>query len=336
MNIIIRKETLEDRAQIREVHIHAFGNRMDEAELVDRIRESSGFIPELSLVAENEIGIVGHLLISKAEVVSKAGRHPVIVVAPLAVSPAYQKQGIGSQLMLQGLEISRALGYTLVFLIGHPHYYPKFGFKPARSFGYDLKQFNVPDEVFMVCELQEGAASLMDGELKYPPTVFPDMTFTIRQATKEDELFLWDMLFESLYTPEGQEPFSREILQEPFMAKYVEGWGRPGDIGYIAVNSNGEAVGSITARLFNEDNKGFGFVADDVPELGMAIRSEYRGHGLGKALMSALFNGLKEFGVQKVSLSVDPDNTPAVRLYERFGFVQTGVVGTSITMVAPV
>lgn len=162
------------------------------------------------------------------------------------------------------------------------------------------------------------------------------MTFTIRRATAQDVAFLWDMLFESLYAPEGQEPFSREILQEPHLAKYVKGWGRPGDIGYIAVNKEGQAVGSITARLYDEANKGFGYVADDIPELGMAILSEYRGHGLGKSLMTALFDALKEAGVKQVSLSVDPGNTAAVKLYERFGFVEVGVVGTSITMIAPV
>lgn len=162
------------------------------------------------------------------------------------------------------------------------------------------------------------------------------MTFTIRRATLQDVPFLWEMLFESLYAPEGQEPFSREVLQEQYLAKYVEGWGRPGDIGYIAVNKEGQSIGSITARLFNEANKGYGYIADDIPELGMAIHSEYRGHGLGKSLMTALFNGLKEAGVKQVSLSVDPGNTAAVKLYERYGFVEAGVVGTSITMVAPV
>nr|WP_306812698.1 GNAT family N-acetyltransferase [Paenibacillus soyae] len=144
------------------------------------------------------------------------------------------------------------------------------------------------------------------------------------------------MLFESLYAPEGQEPFTRDILNDPYLAKYVEGWGRTGDIGYLAIDEAGNPMGSITARLFDSSNKGFGYVADDVPELGMAILPSYRGKGLGNALIRQLMNGLKERGFRKVSLSVDPGNTAAVKLYEKFGFAEVGVVGTSITMVADV
>lgn len=72
----------------------------------------------------------------------------------------------------EGLKKARALGYGLVLLIGHPSYYPKFGFKPARQFGLELKQFNVPDEVFMVCELKAGELHRITGELRYPPAFF--------------------------------------------------------------------------------------------------------------------------------------------------------------------
>lgn len=336
MNLNIRPEIFEDKVAIREVNILAFGNRRDEADLVDRIRESEHFVPELSLVAERNNVVVGHLLLSKASIIDTGSKATVIALAPIAVLPDHQKQGIGKLLIREGLKKCKELGFGLVFLIGHPDYYPKFGFKPARQLGYELMQFQVPDEVFMVCELEEGAIGSVQGELIYPKAFFPEMTFTIRRVTDQDIPFLWDMLFESLYTPEGQEPFIREILQEPYLAKYVDGWGRQGDIGFIAMNSEDQAVGSITARLFNEENKGFGYVADDIPELGMAIRTGYRGYGIGKTLMKALFDGLKEAGVKQVSLSVDPANTAAVRLYERFGFVQVGLVGTSITMVAPI
>ncbi|RIX53702.1 GNAT family N-acetyltransferase [Paenibacillus nanensis] len=336
MQISIRPEKAGDREAIRNVNFAAFGNRNDEADLIDRIRESESFVPELSLVAVLQQEIVGHVMLSKAAVYNGKTKHTVIALAPLAVQPEYQKQGIGKRLVQEGLKLGKELGFPLGFLIGHPDYYPKLGFKPARSFGYELKQYNVPDEVFMVSELQDGALDSVQGEFMYPNAFFSDTTFAVRPATDEDVPFLWDMLFESLYTPEGGEPFSRDILKEPFLAKYVEGWGRPGDIGYIAVNEKGQSVGSITARLFDAANKGFGYVADDVPELGMAIHREYRGYGLGKRLMNALFHRLKELGVKRVSLSVDPNNTAAVRLYERFGFVEVGVVGTSITMVAPV
>ena len=161
-------------------------------------------------------------------------------------------------------------------------------------------------------------------------------SYHIRVAGREDASFLREMLYESLYVPEGGEPFSRDILEEPFMKKYVEDWGRAGDLGYIAVNAAGKPAGSITIRYFDEGNKGCGYVSDDIPELGMALIPESRGQGLRTALMKELFRGMKERGIRKVSLSVAPENAAAMKLYERFGFQEAGMCGTSITMVADV
>ncbi|WP_232275175.1 GNAT family N-acetyltransferase [Paenibacillus sp. 481] len=157
--------------------------------------------------------------------------------------------------------------------------------------------------------------------------------YRIRPVTELDIPFLWDMLYESLYTPPGEEPFPREIIQEPFLVKYVADWGRTGDVGFIAQNEKGERIGSITCRLFAEPNKGFGYVDEQTPELGMAIATAYRGQGIGTALMSALFAEAKQQGVKALSLSVDPHNQ-VVRMYKRFGFKEVEVVGTSVTMVA--
>ncbi|WJH36624.1 N-acetyltransferase [Paenibacillus sp. CC-CFT747] len=159
MTAIIRTETEEDYAGVREVNIRAFGNREEEANLVDRIRKSEGFLPSLSLVAEEEGKINGHMLISKAEVVEEGNVHEVLVLAPIAVEPSRQKQGIGSRLIEEGLSRCRQLEYDVLLLIGHPEYYPRFGFRPARPFGVELKQFPVPDEVFMSLELKEGAGA---------------------------------------------------------------------------------------------------------------------------------------------------------------------------------
>lgn len=158
--------------------------------------------------------------------------------------------------------------------------------------------------------------------------------YTIRPITERDVPFLWDMLYESLYVPEGNAPFDRDVVKKPYLSKYVEDWGREGDLGYVVVNEEGQSVGSITVRYFNEGNKGFGFVGNDVPELGMALRSEYRGIGIGTALLKKLIQTLKEKEVKRISLSVDPNNIAAVKLYNRFGFIEVGIVGTSITMVA--
>ncbi len=170
--MIIRTESIKDFKEVYNVNFLAFGNREDESKLIERIRNSEEFIPELSIVAEIDNEIVGHILLSKATVENKEGQQEVIVLAPIAIKPIYQKQGIGSKLINEGLKRCEELGFNIVFLIGHPEYYPKFGFKPARRFGVDLKQFEVPEDVFMVCELNEGELQNIKGELKYPKSFF--------------------------------------------------------------------------------------------------------------------------------------------------------------------
>jgi predicted N-acetyltransferase YhbS len=168
----VRTERAGDHEEVFQLNFSAFGNREDESRLVDAIRLSGQFIPELSLVAEEHRRLAGHALFSKAEVVDGNMHHEVVVLAPIAVKPSEQKRGIGGRLIQEGLKRCATMGYELVFLIGHPTYYPKFGFKPARAHGFELKQFQVSDDVFMVCELKEGAVGRIRGELMYPPSFF--------------------------------------------------------------------------------------------------------------------------------------------------------------------
>jgi len=119
-----------------------------------------------------------------------------------------------------------------------------------------------------------------------------------------------------------QSPTPDEVLAWPELARYFEGWGRPGDLGVIA---DGE-VGAAWVRLFTKNDHGYGFVGPHVPELAIGVTRGARGRGVGTALLKDLLSR-----VGPVSLSVETDN-PAVRLYERFGFVRVGYVGTSWTM----
>ncbi|OWR29896.1 histone acetyltransferase [Saccharibacillus sp. O23] len=161
-----------------------------------------------------------------------------------------------------------------------------------------------------------------------------EATYRIRPARRQDFPFVREMLYESLYVGEGEEPFGREILDDPAIGKYADGWGRAGDFGVIAEKEDGTPLGSATARYFTADTRGYGFVAEDVPELGMALLPDSRGRGIGKTLLAALLEGLRDRGAERVSLSVDPRNEPAMKLYWRFGFEEVGREGTSITMVA--
>ncbi|GLX68004.1 GNAT family N-acetyltransferase [Paenibacillus glycanilyticus] len=163
----IRAEQPNDAESVYRIHYEAFGEREEESKMAERVRASKGYIPELSLIATDRNGsVIGHALFSQAEVVDEDIRHEVIVLAPIAVKPGYQNQGIGGALIREGLRLADKRGNSHVFLIGHPAYYPKFGFEPARPYGFELKQFEVPNEVFMVKILSPNAG--IKGELRYP------------------------------------------------------------------------------------------------------------------------------------------------------------------------
>ncbi|AIQ48428.1 GCN5 family acetyltransferase [Paenibacillus sp. FSL R7-0273] len=168
----IRTEKTGDYGQVFRLNELAFGNREDEAELLERIRHSDQFIPDLSIVAERKGMIVGHILLSGAKVVDKELEHPVIVLAPIAVHPEYQGRGIGGLLIEEAKRRAASLGFGAILLIGHPSYYPRFGFVPAGVHGLELLQFPVPAEVFQVCVLREGALEQLKGELMYPAAFF--------------------------------------------------------------------------------------------------------------------------------------------------------------------
>ncbi len=157
--------------------------------------------------------------------------------------------------------------------------------------------------------------------------------FIIRQVNDKDIPFLWDMLHEAIFVPEGEERPAKPIVRRPEIAKYVDGWGRPGDKGFIAETADRVPAGAVWIRLFDETNKGYGFIDEQTPELSMAVAPEYRGKGAGSALLAAMLTEAKTLVYSAVSLSVDPRN-PAVRLYERHGFVKAGNEGTSWVMKA--
>jgi putative acetyltransferase len=112
--------------------------------------------------------IVGHILFSQIHIATPKGDVAVLSLAPMGVLPEFQNSGIGSQLVRTGLEKCRELGHKIVVVIGHPEYYPRFGFIPARQKNLDTP-FPVPDEAFMVCELAPDALDGIEGKVKFPP-----------------------------------------------------------------------------------------------------------------------------------------------------------------------
>jgi putative acetyltransferase len=166
-DITIRKETPADRAAIFEVNLRAFGQPA-EATLVDALRRDGDFIPELSLVAVVEGRVAGHILFPPITITSLKSSVPALALAPMAVLPELQHHGIGSLLVKEGLAACRQLGHRIVVVVGHPEYYPRFGFTPARARGIEAP-FPVPDEAFMVIALVEGALEDIHGTVQYPP-----------------------------------------------------------------------------------------------------------------------------------------------------------------------
>jgi len=163
--MVIRAEIEEDGPAIRSVNESAFGGAR-EADLVDVLRDVAS--PFVSLVAVEDDQVVGHILFSPVSVETEGGGFGALALAPMAVLPGYQKRGIGSRLVREGLKECGRLGHRIVFVLGHAEYYPRFGFTPAREKGLTC-EYPVPDEVFMVAELEPGVLRGRRGLVKYHP-----------------------------------------------------------------------------------------------------------------------------------------------------------------------
>lgn len=141
-----------------------------------------------------------------------------------------------------------------------------------------------------------------------------------------------EMLYESIHIEEAKKPPMDELLNTYELKKYHQNWGRKGDKALIAVDNKGNPVGAVWYRLFGGEERGYGYVNDDTPELGIAIKKEARGKGLGSKLMQSIIEEAKVNSFKTLSLSVDVDNPQALNLYRRLGFVEVGKVGSSKTM----
>ncbi len=162
--LIIRPETEADHDAVRRLHTAAFPTPA-EATLVDNLRLQAS--PLVSLVAEQAGQLVGHILFSPVTL-TRQDDLALMGLAPMAVVPEQQNTGIGSALVEAGLEACRDKGICAVVVLGHPSYYPRFGFAPAS--GYDIdSDYDVPDEIFMALELETGALANRAGRIHYHP-----------------------------------------------------------------------------------------------------------------------------------------------------------------------
>ena len=160
----VRPETLADISAIRGVNETAFG-RSAEADLVDVLRDDNDVA--LSLVAIEDDQIIGHILFCPIRIDGASKVLSAVSLSPMAVLPEYQKRGVGSKLVEDGLEVLRDNGTEVVTVLGHPKFYSRFDFKPAQNFSIECP-YDVPPEAWMLIELAPGVLSGQSGKVVYP------------------------------------------------------------------------------------------------------------------------------------------------------------------------
>jgi putative acetyltransferase len=163
MNPILRDEATGDYAAVADIHRRAFGQE-DEARLVDALR--TGGWAKLSLIAQLDQHIVGHILFSELAIVGEARSISALSLAPVAVAPQWQRQRIGSALIREGLERAARAGHRIVIVLGEPDFYGRFGFSTALAAPLRSKYAG---EYFQAKELVPGALAAVSGEVVYPP-----------------------------------------------------------------------------------------------------------------------------------------------------------------------
>lgn len=164
-NVVIRRENPEDSQELLAIHSvneAAFGSQ-DEADLVDRLRAEGVVLA--SLVAEMQERIVGHILFTRMSIETASGSVPATALAPMAVLPQHQRRGIGGQLIRHGLNLMHEQGERIVIVVGHPDYYPRFGFSTKKAI---FLEGPFPKDAFMAMELDPGALEGVHGRVKYP------------------------------------------------------------------------------------------------------------------------------------------------------------------------
>jgi len=164
-NVIVRGENTEDteeRSVIRSINEAAFGGP-DEADLVDSLRTEGVVL--VSLVAELEKRMVGHILFSRMSIETTTGSVSAAALAPMAVLPEHQRRGIGERLIRHGLDLLRGRGEQIVIVVGHPDYYPRFGFSSEKAGSLESP---FPSDAFMAMELSPGALDGVRGKVRYP------------------------------------------------------------------------------------------------------------------------------------------------------------------------
>lgn len=175
MEIKLRQENEKDYKSVFQLIEKAFEHEeySDHKEqfLVERLRKSDAFIPELSIVAELENKIIGHILLTKLEIKNDLESFESLALAPVSVLPEFQGKGIGSKLIMHSHKVAKDLGYKSIILLGHQDYYPRFGYELCKKYNIEMP-FDVPAENCMVIALVENGLAGVSGKVVYPSAFF--------------------------------------------------------------------------------------------------------------------------------------------------------------------
>jgi putative acetyltransferase len=313
MEWTLRPEVPADAEAVRCVHRLAFG-RDDEARLLDALR--SGGHVRLSLLAELRGQVVGHVLFSDLPIVTARGPVAALALAPLAVRPEFQGRGIGSALVRRGLEICKRQGQRIVVVVGHPGFYPRFGFSAPLA-GHLESPYSGRDS-FMAAELEAGALDGVAGRLQYPrpfgvePAVRP-----VGAADGAEWLRMRTLLW-----PEGAADHAEEIRaylatgslpwSEPFPAAAVFVAERPagGLCGFLEASVRPYAEGCATRPV--------GYVE------GWFVDADARRGGIGRGLVRAAERWAAERGCRELASDAHPDNAISLAAHAAVGFAEVG------------
>jgi predicted N-acetyltransferase YhbS len=173
MDIKIRSEEKDDYNEIKKINELAFDQK-NEGKLVDDLRKKPDFNHLLSLVAKIKGKIVGHILFYPIKIKNEKKEHIVLSLAPIAVHPDFQNLGIGSKLVKRGLETAKETGSAAVIVVGHPNYYPRFGFSPASKWNIKLP-IECPYDVFLAIELKKNSLKGVSGLVEFPKEYYDAM-----------------------------------------------------------------------------------------------------------------------------------------------------------------